>query len=74
VSLCFTHLKLPESFDALQQPIQVTGIAMKAAARWRGLLLEGSFVFLGFSLKRLDEVIEILRHEVHRCPRRKRFS
>jgi len=61
-------LKLLESFDALQQPIQVTSIAMKAAARWRGQLLEGSLVFLGFSLKRLDEVVEILRHEVLPCP------
>ena len=50
VALCFTHLELLQSFDALQQPIQVTSIARKAAAGWRGLLLERSLVFLGFGL------------------------
>ena len=67
----FTHLKLSQSFDALQQPIQVTSIAMKAAACWRRLLFEGNLVFVGFSLKGLDEVVEILRHWVLRWPEAK---
>jgi len=40
----------------------------KAAACWRGVILEECLVFLGFCLKRLDEIVKILRHGVLRAP------
>jgi hypothetical protein len=67
VALSFIYLELLERFDALQQSIQVTSIARKAAPGWHPLL-KGRLVFPGFCLKRLDEVVKILRHGVLRCP------
>ena len=68
VAFSFAHLELFQGFDALQQSIQVTTIPTKAAGGWRCLILEDCFVFLGFCLKGLDQVVEILRHGVLRCP------
>jgi hypothetical protein len=65
VALCFAHSKLFQRFDALQQSIQVTTIPTKSLL---GYCREGCLVSLGFRLKRLDQIIEILRHGVLRCP------
>jgi hypothetical protein len=69
VAFSFAQLELFQGFDALMQSIQVTTIPTKAAGGWRGFILEGCcFVLLGFCLKRLDQVVEILRHEVSGAP------
>jgi hypothetical protein len=41
VAFGFAQLEVFQSFDALQQSIQVTTIPAKAAGGWRGLIIEG---------------------------------